>query len=115
MRISIRHHGLELTESDRVLIESSLRHAVARFEDRVLDVTAYLADSNGPRGGLDKECRVVLHLRQAGYIAIEEHDGDLTRLIDRVSDRVGATVARQVKRVHEQKWGRRALPGFSPN
>jgi len=59
-----------------------------------------LGDTNGPRGGVDKRCRIVLKLRAADStsIAIEDVDENLRAAIARATARVGRTVARTLDR-----------------
>ncbi len=103
MRVFIRHHGLDLTTDDRQMIERVMGHALDRIEHDVLSVTVFLADINGPKGGIDKECRVLLHLKQRGFCAIEDKDDDLTRMMDRIADRVHHTVSRHLDKQHNHR------------
>ena len=68
-----------------------------RFLDRIGKVTVRLIDVNGPRGGNDKRCGVVLDLKGCGVVVLEEDGADLDSVIDRAADRVGRVVSRRVR------------------
>jgi hypothetical protein len=57
-------------------------------------VNAFFSDLNGPKGGIDKLCRVVVDLKRQPSLVIEDRDSELSHLIDRIIDRVGQTATR---------------------
>ena len=98
MRISVRSRGFELTEGLRAHAERRLGFALARFGTRLASVTLRMDDVNGPRGGADKRCQVVVGLARKGEVRIVELDGDLYVAISRAVDRVERAVAREMDR-----------------
>lgn len=91
MRISIRTSDASLAD----LIRRRFAFALGRFDGRVRSVTVRLTDVNGPRGGVDKQCRVTAHLRGgARAIVLEDIDADAAVAVDRVADRTARAVAR---------------------
>ncbi len=105
MRIIIRHHGIDLTPSVRDMIEKTMDHALDRIDHDVLSVTVFLSDVNGPKGGIDKECRILLHLKQRGFCTIEDKDDSLPRMMERLADRVSHTVRRHLDKQHSLRRG----------
>ena len=65
MRMQVEIRGMGVTRSDALWahVERRARFALGRFADRVVRVKIQLADVNGPRGGVDKRCRVRLRCR----------------------------------------------------
>lgn len=98
MRLSIRASGIELSEELRRHVERRLLFALSRFGERVKDVTVRLADLNGPRGGIDKRCRMLAQLAPRGAIRVVKTDGDLQAAIDRCAERLGRSVVRELGR-----------------
>jgi putative sigma-54 modulation protein len=96
--INIRLIGVELTAETRESLESRLAQALSCFGRRIQKVNAFFSDLNGPKGGVDKLCRVVVHLKRQPTLVIEDRDSELSHLIDRVIDRVGQTAARVLER-----------------
>lgn len=98
MRVTVRL-GKHIPPDAEDLLRRRLEFALGRFSERVLRVSARVADLNGPRGGIDKSCVITLHLQQSGRpIVIEDVDVDPFVAIDRAADRAGRTVARAVAR-----------------
>ncbi len=99
MRLSIHSRQLAVGGAARERIERRLGFALGRFGDRIGRVAAVrLADVNGPRGGVDKRCRVVAELPGHAAVVVEEADADLNALIDRAADRLGEAVRRRLDR-----------------
>ena len=48
-------------------VERRLRFALTRFSGRIGRVNVFLTDQNGPRGGIDKTCRIVVRLRDGNW------------------------------------------------
>ena len=101
MQLDIRSQGLDIGQDLRGHIERRLRFVLSRFGDRIGRVTVYLADLNGPRGGIDKRCRIVVRLLRSGQVFVEDTDSDLEAVVDRAADRVAQSVRRQLERRRE--------------
>jgi len=103
MWLDIRSQDLDIGQGLRGHIERRLRFALGRFGPRVSRVTVYLADLNGPRGGIDKRCRIVVRLQRSGQVFVEDTDTDLEAVVDRAADRVGQSVSRHLERRRERR------------
>jgi putative sigma-54 modulation protein len=79
-------------------IERRLQFALSRFSSRIRRVNVFLADENGPRGGIDKTCRIVVRLRDGGDVVAEVSDSDWEIAVDRATTRVGHTTSREMAR-----------------
>jgi hypothetical protein len=91
--------GKQIPEEAVALLRRRLEFALGRFSARLRQVSARVADVNGPRGGIDKSCVITLHLeRWARPIVIEDVDVDPMVAIDRAADRAGRAVARVLAR-----------------
>lgn len=98
METHIAGREFTLTGAIRVHVHRRLGFALGRFSDRIQVVRVMLGDENGPKGGLDKTCRIRVNLRGQNEIVVEQVDSDVYAAIDRAADRVGRTVARQLDR-----------------
>jgi putative sigma-54 modulation protein len=97
-------------------IERRLRFALARFGGRVERVIVFLQDRNGPKGGVDKVCRILAKVHGCGALMAVVADSDWTAAVDRATTRIGHTVARQVDRARDRhgRSPRAAGPGLRP-
>jgi len=100
MRFSVSGDRVKVTPGLREYIDRRLYFALGRFGPAIDHVTIRVGDVNGPRGGVDKHCQIVVKLRAAGGnpIAIDDNDEDLRAAVARASNRAGRTVARAVER-----------------
>lgn len=96
MKIDIRTHGFALTYAIRDHVERRLRFALARADAYVRQVTVHLADIEGPRGGIEKRCRVRVRLKPGVDLLVEDTEAELYAAVDRAADRVGRSVVRRV-------------------
>ena len=106
MRLSVSGDRVNVDPLLREYIDRHLYFALGRFGPAIDHVDIRLGDTNGPRGGVDKRCRIVVRLRAADStsIAIDDVDKSLHAAIARATARVGRTVARTLDR----KRGKRA-------
>ena len=96
MRLLIQTQGLSLSRDDRDQIRSRLRQALARFGQKALGVTLHVRDINGPRGGQDKDCHLVVELEDTTAV-INDRGADLRAVVNRAIHRAMQTVSRQLK------------------
>lgn len=98
MRINIRANSGWLSRLARRRFE----FALGRFHGRVQSVAVRLVDLNGPRGGIDKRCRVTVRLTEPKRtLVLEDTDADAVVAVDRLADRTARTVARVVRTMTE--------------
>lgn len=91
-------NGVEVDKGLREHIDRRLNFALSRFGSRVSKAIVYLTDNNGPKGGIDKSCRVVIRLRGLGDVVADVVDMDWPVTIDRATSRVGHNVSRELER-----------------
>jgi ribosome-associated translation inhibitor RaiA len=100
MRIEIRARGIDLTDDLRERLLRRLSFAMACAMTRPATcVVVRLQDENGPRGGIDKRCRIQVDHVPSGPLLIEDRDADLRALIDRVTGRLGRTLRRRQRQM----------------
>ncbi len=105
MRFSVSGDRVRVTTGLREYIDRRLYFALGRFSTAIDNVSVRVGDVNGPRGGVDKRCRIVVKLRASGSnpIAVDDHDEDLHAAVARASGRAGRTVARAIERKRRKK------------
>lgn len=101
MRFDIRGQHIEVTEGLRAHAVRRLQCALSRFEPRIARVAVCLSDLNGPRGGRDKQCRMVAEMPRGGKVIVEDIDVDLDTAITQAADRLGRAVARVLEQRRE--------------
>ena len=99
MRIDIKGSGFPVTAALMGHAERRLRFALTRHCDRIVRVAVLVGDSNGPRGGTDKFCRIRILLQRAPEVLVEDNGAELYAVIDRAAERAGRNVAKRVDRL----------------
>lgn len=107
MEVEVQAKGLSAAPFLRQHTRQRMLAALGRFRYSVQAVSVRLGDINGPRGGADKLCRIVVRLKNSSQVVIEELGDDIFQVIDKVADRVHQSVARQVGRVKRAARGAR--------
>ena len=95
MEIQIKTSGLPAAKKLRAHASDRIGATLNRFGHIVQSVSVRLSDINGPRGGADKLCRIVIQMKNRSVV-MEELGSDMRRVIDRLSDRVQYSVSRQM-------------------
>lgn len=98
MKLEIRSRGVKLTEELRGYSKERLVIALARYARHIDLVRVYFGDVNGPRGGSDKKCRIVVELPPRGRIVVAEVDTHLKGASAGAAVRAGFAVKRHVQR-----------------
>lgn len=98
MQVQIRFSGGDRQSFGVHDYEEMVATSLRRFEHQLRQVYLYLEDVNGPRGGIDKQCRCVLHLRRMPPIVITDQDESTTALLHRVLGRATYTLSQKADR-----------------
>ena len=106
MRLLIQTQGLLLSRQDRDEIRTRIHNAFARFGHKTLGASLHLQDINGPRGGQDKNCHLVVELEDTTAV-ITDRGSDLKSVVNRAVHRAVQTLRRQLQ--HQQMSTRQAV------
>ena len=111
--ITDRHNCLN--DQAREFIQRRMAFTLSRFASRIQRVTLTVSDANGPKGGVDKQCKVQVKLHRSAEILITNQDADLKSCISRVVDRTGRTVARSVAQLVGAHRQRKRVSAIAPS
>jgi hypothetical protein len=107
MKIHYNFSGTGSDEFYKEHLDRLIPLAIARYGPRITRAQVSVEDVNGPKGGIDKTCRCVLHLKRMQPVVVEERGEQLGSTMKRLADRVSYTLSqrfsRQVKRVRRAK------------
>lgn len=98
MTIEIRAKGLALNDTIREHVERRMGFALARFSDQIQSIRVMVEDLNGPKGGVDKLCKVVATMSRGDQVTGEARADGVLAAIDRVADRVKRAMTRKLDR-----------------
>ena len=103
----IRAVGTPMSALDRDYLRQKLAARLAKFAPSIERVSVRIEDVNGPRGGVDKRCRVKVVLSGLPSVAIEEQHATLRGAMDGALARVTRAVRQALQRRRTLTSGKR--------
>ena len=97
MKVDIRGRSFDVSGAFRDYAERRLEFGLGRLQHRIVRVRVWLTDLNGPRGGVDKRCRIEVVGRQA-TVAAEASSDNAYAAIDLAADRIRHVARRLAER-----------------
>ncbi len=114
MEVEIRGKGLYVTGGLSTYIQRRLGLALGRFDRRVERVLVRVEDVNGPKGGIDKQCRVAVVLPHSTTAVMESKASNVRVAINRAVAKASRYVAGRLKPPHLAKISGRRSRVSSP-
>jgi len=96
MQLTIRARGFTVSAPMRDYCERALRFALGRFVDRLGPIVARFSDVNGPKGGDDKRCHLLVPVAGGQTVSVERVHGDLYAAMDLAAARAAHAVRREL-------------------
>lgn len=104
-RSEVRFVGVDASEALRAHTLKRVESHLRRFRDEVTSVLVRIADVNGPRGGLDKHCRVTVKGPRVGARTVVELGADAYVAIDAALARAFRALSRELDRRQASRTG----------
>lgn len=98
MKTIVNTRNIEASNEIQNHIDRRIAFAFARGHKQVRTLLVKLTDINGPKGGIDKQCKVVVRLHSQPSIVIVERQADIYHAIDRCITRASRNLMQQLKR-----------------
>lgn len=105
MRLCFQERNLNGGRRFGRFVKRRVKTAFARMEHAVQSVTVILSDVNGPKGGKDQQCKVLVTLDGRREIVIRDQQENMMVAISNAVFRASYQVSQQIKR---------AMPRRSP-
>jgi len=96
MIVDIHAQGFTVTPALVEHVRRRLGFVLTRHSAHIQRVAVRVGDKNGPRGGVDKYCRIQVNLLDAPFAIVEDVGTDMYAAIDRV----GRVVVKHLDRTH---------------
>ena len=103
MLLYIHGRNVSITPPLRNVVERKIRFALDRVAHRIDTVRVRFDDVNGPRGGIDKRCVIVVTGARGWAVRAEQLAPDTLAALAAATDRLERLVARQVRRRRENE------------
>jgi putative sigma-54 modulation protein len=96
MLINIQSRHFSLSEAISRYVKSKVHTMLGRYETKIISINVSLFDVNGPKGGEDKCCKIIVKINGTGSIVVQETAEDLYDAINSSSRRVRRAIKRQL-------------------
>ncbi len=98
MNITSRAQGFELSSAIDTFVRDEIRATLGRFAEEIISVDVFLKDTNGPKGGVDKQVVMRVQLRGRQQITLQTTQEDLYAAIRISIKRAKRAVRRSVRK-----------------
>lgn len=109
MRIDIHIRNLGPSESLQEFAARRVQAHLSRFAPEIRSVMLRLRDVNGPKGGIDKHCQIVVRGPRIGTIALDALLAEPHAALESCLERAAYTVGRSLERSRELSERRSAV------
>jgi len=96
MLVNIQSRHFSLSAALSKYVKSKIQIMLSRYESKIISINVSLFDINGPKGGEDKCCKIIIKINGASSIVIQETAEDLYDAINTCSRRARRAVKRQL-------------------
>lgn len=87
--------AIKLTDAFSNHIHGSLEKLERRFGDWLTRTEVFIKDVNGPKGGVDKHCRLEARPRGTEPVVIDHQDEDAYTCVTRAAEKLGKALQRR--------------------
>jgi putative sigma-54 modulation protein len=98
MNIQVNFRNIKKSNAAIIHISDRISLAFARTQDAIQSVSIIVSDVNGPKGGIDKLCRILIKSSLLPDIVITENQAHISTAIDRCITRARQSLSRKLKR-----------------
>ena len=98
MQLDVQARDFSLTPAINAHVQRRLGFALGSQFDSIQKIVVRLSDINGPRGGNDKRCQILISIPKLNDVVIEDTETDLYIAINRAADRANRTLKRKLSK-----------------
>ncbi|QEG21573.1 HPF/RaiA family ribosome-associated protein [Mariniblastus fucicola] len=113
MNITFNNKQGKLGKTAVANVADKIGAVFSKFEADIVSVEVCVKDVNGPRGGVDKRCRLLIRLRRMKDVVASVQEDSVSRAISRAVRRAERAIKRKVQRRGMRNLGRKPALGFA--
>ena len=113
MQVEIRGRGFQVAGVLSTYIQRRLNFALGRLGRRVERVLVWVEDTNGPKGGIDKQCRVAVVVPHSPTAVMEGRGSNFRVAINQAVAKASRYVADRLRQPHWTNLSARKSRGSS--
>ena len=101
---TIEGRGLDVTREIRAHTQRTVSMSLARFIRHIRSIEILLEDVNGPRGGVDKRCRIDLYLKRGGRLTSSANSLDAAAAVTIAARRARVLLQRRCQKARSGRF-----------
>lgn len=113
MKIELRGQRRILSPELREFTNRKSQFTLGRFSPSIQELEIHFHDENGPKGGEDKTCKVLVKHGHGAPLVVSVTAKDAFSAVAEALERAGRSFRRRHDRIHDDK--RRSLPLYGWN
>ena len=98
MNITTTARDFEMSSAIDSFAREQLEAMLRPFSDAIISIDVFMKDTNGPKGGIDKEVLIRVHLRNRQQLALQSTHENLYAAIKNGAKRIKRAVRRNLRR-----------------
>jgi len=98
MKLHLRTRHVDLSPALQDQLREGIYRALGRVSPWIREIDVVISDTNGPRGGPDKQCRMIVRGRAITSIVVEQTGADVRATVAAVAERAERAVLRTTGR-----------------
>lgn len=103
MKVCVRARCLQNVNDLESYAMRRVQFQLSRYGSELRTVTVCLSDENGPRGGIDKRCQIIITSRRLGTLSVQELDANVHVAINGSIERASRAMARTLDRARDHR------------
>lgn len=100
MRVIVKSKSLPLSNTFKRDLESRLKRMHRKASESIQTICVSFADLNGPKGGKDKQCKLIVNLKGIPEILIVAKKDSVEKAFFEALKRANNTLSKRLKRQH---------------
>ncbi|XPF94572.1 hypothetical protein ACM9HF_00755 [Colwellia sp. RE-S-Sl-9] len=103
MELTITELNIELNNESKLRIRQKAIRMFNKICDNIQKITVTVNDINGPKGGKDKICRVVIHAGGIPDIVVTDNQNSVSSAVNIALTRARTTLVKKLKRKQKNR------------
>lgn len=98
MELSVTALNVDISKDNIAEIKAKTKEVFARIHDHVISIKVILNDINGPKGGFDQQCKVIVQSRGIANIVVSNNQTSMINAVNNSLTTAKLSLLRKIKR-----------------
>jgi len=103
MELTITELNVELNNENKLRIRQKAKRMFNKIRDNIQKITVTVDDINGPKGGKDKVCKIIIHASGMPDIVVTDNQNSVSNAVNTAFTRARVTLLKKLKRKQKNR------------